>query len=211
MNRRFFFKALAATLGFFGLGQWAEAAPKRVFRYSKFFRRADQAIMDEFNEIVHLDETGKAHKVPVIWATDDKAAAYCRAEPDKIKLPLINIYRGDMFFNDKICCYYHLTIQTLYEEDMNQILEQSVQKFHPKFKNKIGEYTLMSMINNYYPGGSAASIQGGKIDPNTPLRGEQFSALKWGKAGEWILYDTSAPIRVLKHQLNMIVVMEGKP
>lgn len=34
-------------------------------------------------------------------------------------------------------------------------------------------------IEYYYPGGSYASIQGGLLDPNTPI---------YGRAGEWVLY-----------------------
>jgi len=34
-------------------------------------------------------------------------------------------------------------------------------------------------VEYYYPGGSYASIQGGLLDPNTPI---------YGRAGEWVLY-----------------------
>ena len=194
MNRRFFMRALAASLGFFGLGKFANAEPE--FKYSKFFRSCDKATMDEFREFVCIDDNGKANKVPIIWATDEKAESFLKMSG--VGLPLMNIYRGDLFFNDKICSYYHLTMRSMYEEHMNQMLEQAVVKFHPKFKNKIGEYSLMSMINNYYPGGSAASVV---------MRGEVFSGLKHGKQG----YEQDSPIRVLRHQLNMILVIDGKP
>lgn len=213
MNRRSFMSALGAALGFFGLSKLVQAEEKPVYKYVKFFRNCDQATMDEFKDIIHLVDTGKScntYKVPVIWGTEDKAAAYMMESNiqrgvvvDKIKLPLINIYRGDMFFNDKIHAYYHVTATTLYEEDMNQILEQIVVKFHPKLKNKVGEYSLMSMINNYYPGGSVASVQAGLTDPQA-MRGEMFSAAKWGKQGE-------CPVKVLKHQFNLILAIEGKP
>jgi len=215
MNRRSFMSALGAALGLFGLSKLVQAEEKPVYRYAKFFRNCDQVTMDEFKDIVFIDSDGAAHKVPVIWATDEKVENYLniKADIDDIKalrrvarLPLISIYRGDIFFNEKIHSYYHLTATTIYEESMNQILEQIVVKFHPKFRNKVGEYSLMSMINNYYPGGSAASV-----NPDAAMRGEIFSAAKWGKQGEWVLYNQYPQIRVLKHQFNLILAIEGRP
>jgi hypothetical protein len=197
--------ALGTALGFFGLSKFVQAE-KPIYKYSKFFRNCDQATMDEFKDIVVLDNDGKAYKVPVIWATEDKAEAYISlvesatvAAPIekqlvnlKIKLPLINIYRGDLFFNEKIYSYYHLTARTLYEEHMNQIQEQVVVKFWPKLKNKVGEYNLMSMIN-------------------IAMRGEVFSATKWGKQSEWLTYNQHLDNPWLKHQFNLILTIEGRP
>lgn len=208
MNRRFFMRALAASLGLFGLGNLVKAE-EPVFRYSKFFRRADEATMDEFRGIITLDETGKAHKVPIIWATHDRVAAYVLADKDKdtLRLPVLNLFRGDLFFSDKIYAYYHLTARTLYEEDMNQILEQVVTKFHPKFKNAVGEYSLQSIINNLYPGGSNACIveRGDRA-----MRGDLMSAVQYGKMGEWTTYEKDG-LRVLRQEFNMLVALEGKP
>lgn len=215
INRRSFMQALGASLGFFGLGKFAEAKPDNKFRYNEFFRRCDQATMDEFMNIVYLDDYAASFNVPIIWATEDKAEAYVNhvVYPDKkintiVNLPVINLYRGDLFFNDKIHCYYHATIRTMYQDHMNQILEQVITKFHPTLKNEIGEYSLLSMINNYYPGGSRASMY--PMAENMPMRGEQYSAVKYGQTGEWMYYKPENS-RVLKHQLNMIVAMEGKP
>ena len=46
-----------------------------VYRYSKAIRGCDEAVMDLFRNIVVLDEDGKAHPVPIIWATQEKAVA----------------------------------------------------------------------------------------------------------------------------------------
>ena len=226
MNRRFFMRALAASLGFFSFGKWVQAE-ETVFKYSKFFRRADQATMDEFKGMVYINDNGQACGVPLIWCTDQKADAIYQMEHQPIKLPFMNIYRGDIFFNGKIHSYYHLTMRGMYEEHMNQMLEQAVVKFHPKFKNKVGEYNLMSLINDYYPGGSHTSAY--PLAECNPVRGEIYSAakwgereiydpdVKWGSLGEWITFKKGDMVegtprrRVLKHQLNMILVMEGKP
>jgi len=191
-------KALAASLSVFGLGNLIKAEEPK-FRYSRFFRRCDEATMKEFRDTVVLDEEGKAHKVPIIWATDDRAAEFVQAG-DSIKLPLMNLYRGDLFFaEDKIYAYYHLNMHSLYEEDMNQMVEQAVVKFKhgckiPLLKHKVGEYSLMSIINNYYPGGSHMSVQ---------RSGDIMSA---GKQGVWVKKGD-----VLKWQLNMLLKIKGKP
>lgn len=200
MNRRFFMRALTASLGFFGISKFAKAEPE--FKYSKFFRRCDEATMDEFRDTLIIDDTGKASKVPIIWATEDKTEAFLRST-DKIKLPLMNIYRGDLFFAEKIVAYYHVTIRSLYEEHMNQIVEQAVVKFHPKLKSNVGDYALMSMINNYYPGGSALCGHGCREDA---MRGDLFSGVKHGKQGEWILYNQDTC--TLKYQLNLLLTIE---
>jgi hypothetical protein len=206
-------RALAASLGFFGLSKFAKAEEPE-FKYSKFFRRCDEATMDEFRDIVYMNDAGKVFKVPIIWATDEKAEAFLQSGglgDGKIKLPLINIYRGDLFFAEKVIAYYHLTIRSLYEEHINQIVEQAVVKFHPKLKSKVGEFALMSMINNYYPGGSASCHYGCR---ENAMRGDIFSGAKHGKQGEWILYEQylpDSPIRILKHQLNLLLTIEGKP
>jgi hypothetical protein len=215
MNRRFFMKALAASLSIFGLGKLVNAEEPKLFRYSKFFRRCDEATMNEFRDTVVLDEKGHVHKVPIIWATDDRAAEFVQAG-DSIKLPLMNLYRGDLFFaEDKIYVYYHLNMHSFYEEDMNQMVEQAVVKFHPLLKHKVGEYSLMSIINNYYPGGSHMSVQVAERGDRA-MRGDIMSAAIHGKQGEWVKFKkgdevNGTPRLVLKWQLNMMLKIEGKP
>lgn len=223
MDRRWFMKALAASLGVFGLDKLVKAEEKIVeeevtfdptkFRYYKFFRRADEAAMDEFRNIVVLDESGKLYKVPIIWADNDRTEAYVKTPQEidskttRLNLPVLNLFRGDLFFGDKIYVYYHLTARTIYEEDMNQILEQVVTKFHPKFKNAAGEYSLLSIINNMYPGGSNACII---ARGDRAMRVDVMSAAQHGKMGQWILCETNG-IRVLRQEFNMIVALDGKP
>ena len=43
-----------------------------VYRYSKSIRGCDEAMLNLFNNVVVIDEDGKAHKVPIIWGTQEK-------------------------------------------------------------------------------------------------------------------------------------------
>lgn len=193
---------MGATLGAFGLSKFVKAEEKTeaAFNYAKFFRNCDVVTMDEFRNMVCVDDNGDAWKVPIIWANYERTERFLKTSG--IRLPLINLYRGDVFFAGKIMAYYHLNIHCYYEEHMNQIFEQAVIKFHPKLKSKVGEYSLMSMFNNYYPGGSKACVH-----PDTAMRGDVFSAKKYAKQGEWVLYQKE----VLKHQLNLLLEIESKP
>lgn len=71
-----------------------------VYRYSKSVRATDEAIMDLFRDIVVIDEDGKAHPVPIIWATQERAVAAIVQENvrkdetlvvDRIRLPMLAI------------------------------------------------------------------------------------------------------------------------
>jgi hypothetical protein len=47
-----------------------------VYRYAKSLRGTDEATMDLFRDIIVLDESGKAHQIPIIWATQERAVAF---------------------------------------------------------------------------------------------------------------------------------------
>jgi hypothetical protein len=151
-----------------------------IYRYSKALRGADEAMLDLFRNIVVLDEDGKAHIVPIIWGTQEKAVAALLQDNvrkdnslvvDRIRLPIMSIISSgtDMDLNrftyQKSQSYlswlnagkfgfttqekfekdtifgvtrgipvnvsYTLYLWTLYQEDMNQILEQVWLKFSP--------------------------------------------------------------------------------
>jgi type II secretory pathway component PulC len=72
-----------------------------VYRYARSIRGTDEAVRDLFRDIVVLDESGKAHNVPIIWATQEKAVAYILQENvrkdeslvvDRIRLPMLAIH-----------------------------------------------------------------------------------------------------------------------
>lgn len=159
------------------------SAPNRdvVYRYSKSIRATDEGVRNLFKDIIVYDESGKAHQVPIIWGTQEKAVAFILQDNvrkdeslvvDRIRLPLLAIhshsfaFAQDRYIYHKAIDYlrdprnnwrpgftlseryekdtvfgvtrgipvdigYTLYAWTLYEEDMNQILEQIAQKIFP--------------------------------------------------------------------------------
>jgi hypothetical protein len=137
--------------------------------------------MDIFRDIVVIDEDGKAHNIPIIWGTQEKAVAAVLQSNvrkdeslvvDRIRLPMLAIHSSDYAFNQDRYVYhkavdylrtyktgwkpgftkkekfdrdtifgvakgipldisYTMYAWTLYEEDMNQIVEQFITKFSP--------------------------------------------------------------------------------
>jgi hypothetical protein len=89
-----------------------------VYRYSKALRGCDEAVMDLFRNVVVLDEDGKAHPVPIIWATQEKAVAAVLQQNvrkdnslvvDRIKLPMLAIYSNSFDFNQDRYIYHRAT------------------------------------------------------------------------------------------------------
>ena len=86
-----------------------------VYRYSKAIRGCDEAMHDLFNNIVVLDEDGKAHKVPIIWGTQERAVAWMLQDNtkkdgslvvDRIRLPMMAIYSSGMDFDQTRYTYH---------------------------------------------------------------------------------------------------------
>lgn len=152
-----------------------------IYRYSRAIRATDEAMLDVFRNVQVIDEEGKAHIVPIIWASQEKAVEAILADNvrkdnslvvDRIRLPTMSIWNGgftpdntrftyqknysllqwldpqgvagftkqekfekDTFFGVTrgipINVSYTLYIWTLFEEDMNQIMEQVFLKFSP--------------------------------------------------------------------------------
>jgi len=85
-----------------------------IYRYSKSLRGADEAIMDLFRDVVVIDENGKAHHVPIIWATQEKAVAAVLQDNvrkdktlvvDRIRLPMLAVHQTDIQFNQERYTY----------------------------------------------------------------------------------------------------------
>lgn len=79
--------------------------PNMVYRYSQALRGADEAMMDLFRNIIVIDENGKQHTVPIVYATQEKAVAYVLQDNvrkdntlvvDRIRLPLLAIHSNDI-------------------------------------------------------------------------------------------------------------------
>lgn len=159
------------------------SAPNRntIYKYSKAIRGCDEGVQDMFRDIIVIDENHKAHNIPIIWATQEKAVAAIIQENfrkdnslvvDRIRLPMLAIHASDIQFQPNRYCYhkavdylrdlrrdnapgfttkeryerdtvfgvakgipldiqYTLFAWTLHREDMNQIVEQIVQKLTP--------------------------------------------------------------------------------
>lgn len=106
----------------------------------------DQIVMEEFKDLMVVDDEGGTRKVGIIWGTDDKAFA-CY-ESGFIRLPHLNLYcvgyrptAGTGFHVD-----YKLNCSATYMEDMNQIIEQVLVKFNPTLKtSKLGYYLPLKL------------------------------------------------------------------
>jgi hypothetical protein len=86
-----------------------------VYRYAKSIRGTDEAVKDLFRDLVVIDENGKAHNVPIIWGTQERAVAYILQENmrkdeslvvDRIKLPMLAIHNSDFNFNQDRYIYH---------------------------------------------------------------------------------------------------------
>lgn len=86
-----------------------------IYRYSKALRGTDEAVMDLFKDIVVLDEDGKAHRVPIIWGSQEKAVAAIVQDNvrkdnslvvDRIRLPILAIHSQDYQFNQGRYVYH---------------------------------------------------------------------------------------------------------
>lgn len=96
-----------------------------VYRYARSIRGTDEAVKELFKDIVVLDENGKAHQVPIIWATQEKAVAYILQENvrkdeslvvDRVRLPMLAIHSsGYNFAQDRYI--YHKAIDYLRDAD----------------------------------------------------------------------------------------------
>jgi len=86
-----------------------------IYRYSKALRGTDEAVMDLFKNLVVIDEDGKAHPIPIIWGTQEKAVAAIIQDNvrkdnslvvDRIKLPILAISSTDYQFNQSRYVYH---------------------------------------------------------------------------------------------------------
>jgi hypothetical protein len=86
-----------------------------VYRYAKSIRGTDEAMRNLFKDIVVLDESGKAHNIPVIWGTQERAVAYILQENtrkdeslviDRIRLPMLAIHSSEHNFNQERYIYH---------------------------------------------------------------------------------------------------------
>jgi len=98
-----------------------------VYRYSKSIRGTDEAMRGMFKDLVVIDESGKAHNVPIIWGTQERAVSYILQENtrkdeslvvDRIRLPMLAIHSSDFNFNQDRYIY-HKAIDYLRDPNNN--------------------------------------------------------------------------------------------
>lgn len=98
-----------------------------VYRYSKSLRGTDEAMRDMFKDLVVIDEQGKAHNIPIIWGTQERAVAYILQENvrkdeslvvDRIRLPMLAIHSSEYNFNQDRYVY-HKAIDYLRDPNNN--------------------------------------------------------------------------------------------
>lgn len=86
-----------------------------LYRYSKSIRGADEAMQDLFTNVVVIDEEGKAHPVPIVWGTQEKAVAWILQDNirkddslvvDRLRLPMMAIHSTDMTFDQSRYIYH---------------------------------------------------------------------------------------------------------
>ena len=79
-----------------------------IYKYSKSIRGTDEAVQDMFRDLVVLDEDGKAHNVPIMWGTQERAVAHLLQSNvrkdeglvvDRPRLPFMSIVSKDMSYN----------------------------------------------------------------------------------------------------------------
>lgn len=96
-----------------------------VYRYSRSLRGCDEAMMAMFRDIVVIDEQGKAHHVPIIWGTQEKAVLAILQENfrkdhslvvDRIRLPMLAIHGSEETF-DQSRYIYHRAIDFMRARD----------------------------------------------------------------------------------------------
>lgn len=104
-------------------------APNRgtIYRYSPSIRGTDEGVKDLFRDIVVIDPDGKAHNVPIIWGTQEKAVAAILQENvrqdeslvvDRIRLPMMAIHPTSYQFADNRYIY-HKAIDYLRDRKRN--------------------------------------------------------------------------------------------
>jgi len=93
----------------------SELNENTVYRYSKALRGTDEGVLDLFRNIVVIDEDGKAHQVPTIWATQERAIAAILQKNvrkdetlvvDRVQLPMIAISATGYEFDTRRYTYH---------------------------------------------------------------------------------------------------------
>lgn len=110
-------------------------------KYSKSKRSCDEAVKNLFEDLVVIDEQGSANKVPIIWATQERAVAAIiqsnvRKDDstiiDRLRLPLMAIHDSEFSINNDRYIY-HEAIDYLRERRVDRKPGSTIQENrHPR-------------------------------------------------------------------------------
>jgi len=99
-----------------------------IYRYSKALRGCDEAILDLFRDLVVIDEDAKAHPVPIVWATQERAVAHILQDNvrkdnsgvvDRIRLPILACHSNSITFaQDRYIYHNALDYMRRYRDDL---------------------------------------------------------------------------------------------
>lgn len=92
-------------------------------------KEIDKTVMKIFKDIQVMNDKGDASDVPIVWASREKVLSLFSC---KVTLPLLSINQKDFNFEPMpvtLGSIYEVTVHSMYQEDMNQIVEQIVSKF----------------------------------------------------------------------------------
>lgn len=94
----------------------SDPSPHTIYRYAKAVRGCDEGMTDLFKGVVVLDDYGKAHNVPIIYGTQERAVAAITSSAvrkddinlvvDRPKLPLMSICNVSYQFNQNRYIYH---------------------------------------------------------------------------------------------------------
>ena len=98
-----------------------------IYRNHRSIRGCDEAIKKLFGNIVVIDEDSKAHRVPIIWASQERAVAAILQNNvrkdntlvvDRIRLPILSVFQSDLQVD--ISRYvYHMATENYYPGILN--------------------------------------------------------------------------------------------
>jgi hypothetical protein len=88
---------------------------EHIYRYSKAKRGCDEALRDLFTGLVTIDTNGKAHPVPIIWGSQERAVAAILQQnvrkdnslvTDRPRLPMLALHDTSFEFNKEKYIYH---------------------------------------------------------------------------------------------------------
>jgi hypothetical protein len=94
----------------------SDPSPHTIYRYAKGVRGCDEAMLDLFRGMVVIDEDGKAHNIPIMWASQERAVQFILGENarkndpnmviDRPRLPLLSMHSTSYQFNQSRYIYH---------------------------------------------------------------------------------------------------------